>query len=484
MYNTRKVAFIEFRGNTLGTLHSVLAIEEGLNSSISTSGEAPLDSSGIYMSLKDDFQLTGTPLEVDFRSLVDWVKLGDQFTHQIHPYPAKLIPHIANFFIRSSVFFQQEKVVLDPFCGSGTVALEASLAGCLPYVADANPLALLITKVKTKSYDSAYLTDVMQQIARKCKRYKSAPEIAIVNSHLWYSSERKKALELILRAVMDIEEVEIRDFFRICFSVTARRFSNADPAISVPVRLKTRPTFSDVTNARINSRLTWIEEASPLGEFVKVSLSNIDRVTAANYALPSRQSAQIISNDARNLSSNDFLQNSSSQVPLIVTSPPYGSAQKYIRASSISLNWLGFVEPAKLTTLEDKSIGREHAPAIRKKLYEGELPDVFEDLLIKINARNELRSFITRQYLFEMKQALTEMARVTQKGGHIVLVTGNNQVCEEVLRNDEFTIQTLSSLGLKLELSLIDHIKSRGLMTKRNKTASVISRESVLVFSK
>lgn len=148
------------------------------------------------------------------------------------------------------------------------------------------------------------------------------------------------------------------------------------------------------------------------------------------------------------------------------------------------MNWLGFVEPAKLTTLEDKSIGREHAPAIRKKLYEGELPDTFEDLLIKINARNELRSFITRQYLFEMKQALTEMARVTQKGGHIVLVTGNNQVCEEVLRNDEFTIQTLSSLGLKLELSLIDHIKSRGLMTKRNKTASVISRESVLVFSK
>jgi tRNA G10 N-methylase Trm11 len=436
------------------------------------------------MSLKDDFQLTGTPLEVDFRSLVDWVKLGDQFTHQIHPYPAKLIPHIANFFIRSSVFFQQEKVVLDPFCGSGTVALEASLAGCLPYVADANPLALLITKVKTKNYDSAYLTDVLQQIARKCKRYKSAPEIAIVNSHLWYSSERKKALELILRAVMDIEEVEIRDFFRICFSVTARRFSNADPAISVPVRLKTRPTFSDVTNARISSRLTWIEEASPLGEFVKVSLSNIDRVTAANYALPSRQSAQIISNDARNLSSNDFLQDSGSQVPLIVTSPPYGSAQKYIRASSISLNWLGFVEPAKLTTLEDKSIGREHAPAIRKKLYEGELPDTFEDLLIKINARNELRSFITRQYLFEMKQALTEMARVTQKGGHIVLVTGNNQVCEEVLRNDEFTIQTLSSLGLKLELSLIDHIKSRGLMTKRNKTASVISRESVLVFSK
>jgi hypothetical protein len=37
---------------------------------------------------------------------------------------------------------------------------------------------------------------------------------------------------------------------------------------------------------------------------------------------------------------------------------------------------------------------------------------------------------------------------------------------------------------MTLELSLIDHIKSRGLMTKRNQTASVIAREAVLVFRK
>jgi tRNA G10 N-methylase Trm11 len=43
-------------------------------------------------------------------------------------------------------------LVLDPFCGSGTVALEASIHGFLPLVADANPLALLLTKVKTTPY--------------------------------------------------------------------------------------------------------------------------------------------------------------------------------------------------------------------------------------------------------------------------------------------------------------------------------------------
>ncbi|WP_171907510.1 hypothetical protein [Alkalimonas amylolytica] len=441
------------------------------------------DSSEIYRDLIAKFRASGLPLEVDFRTLVEWVKLGDQYTHQIHTYPAKLIPHIANFFVKASTLFKNEKAVLDPFCGSGTVALEASLAGCTPYVSDSNPLALLITKVKTTNYDVQELSEELQAITYRCKRYRSAPEIAIVNSNLWYSAERKKALEIILRAVMEVKGNEIRDFFRVCFSVTAKRFSNADPAISVPVRLKTRERFSDATNNKIISKLKWLEESSPLQEFVRISLANIERVASANRFNSDRASASIISRDARRLAC-DSLGTKNFQVPLIVTSPPYGSAQKYIRSSSISLNWLGLIEPDKLTVLEDQSIGREHAPKFRRVMPQGELPDSYEDVVGKIKAKNELRGFITRQYLLEMKDALAEMARVTSENGHIVIVTGNNQVCNETLRNDEFIVTILTSLGLNLELSLIDHIKSRGLMTKRNRTASVISRESVLVFSK
>lgn len=441
------------------------------------------DSSSIYRDLITRYNQIGSPLEVDFRRLVDWVKLGDQFTHQIHPYPAKLIPHIANFFVNASTLFENEKAVLDPFCGSGTVALETSLAGGVPYVSDSNPLALLITKVKTTNYNIQELSQELQAITHRCKRYRNAPKIAIVNSNLWYTADRKKALEIILRAVVEIEDEKIKDFFRVCFSVTARRFSNADPAISVPVRLKTRDRFSDATNNKIIAKLKWLEEYSPLQEFVKVSLANIERVASANRFNSERLPASIVSKDARKLNCN-YLGNENFQVPLILTSPPYGSAQKYIRSSSISLNWLSLIEPEKLTVLEDQSIGREHAPKFRRVMPQGELPNSYEDVLGKITEKNELRGFITRQYLLEMKDALVEMVSVTQKNGHIVIVTGNNQVCNETLRNDEFIVTVLTSLGLNLELSLIDHIKSRGLMTKRNRTASVISRESVLVFSK
>ena len=38
--------------------------------------------------------------------------------------------------------------------------------------------------------------------------------------------------------------------------------------------------------------------------------------------------------------------------------------------------------------------------------------------------------------------------------------------------------------GFRTVLRLIDHIRSRGLMTKRNKTAGMITREWVFVFAK
>jgi hypothetical protein len=83
-----------------------------------------------------------------------------------------------------------------------------------------------------------------------------------------------------------------------------------------------------------------------------------------------------------------------------------------------------------------------------------------------------------------MAQTLKELARVTSVDGRIVLVVGNNAVTGEVVRNDSYFSEILQNSGLELELSLLDDIKSRGLMTKRNRTASVISRESVLIFRK
>ena len=97
---------------------------------------------------------------------------------------------------------------------------------------------------------------------------------------------------------------------------------------------------------------------------------------------------------------------------------------------------------------------------------------------------NPKRAFIVCTYLNEMKEALNEMIRVIKSNGYLILIIGNNKVCNLEFNTQDYLTEYLLSRGLKLQFKLIDGIKSYGLMTKRNKTADIISREWILVFKK
>ncbi|QAZ38094.1 hypothetical protein C1M51_00895 [Methylibium sp. Pch-M] len=442
------------------------------------------DTTLLLEDLKRRYKRGNRALDVSFRELVSWVRQGDQLTHQIHPYPAKLLPHIAHFFVNASIL-RRGSAVLDPFAGSGTVALEASLADATALVADANPLAALITKVKTTPYDSTALVESAQRLSRRVARFRIAPTVPVVNEHLWYFQHTKQDLERLLRGIHELDDDQERDFFRVCFSVTARRLSLADPSISVPVRLGTKERLSATTNKAVKAHLQWIRRASVLEEFGRVVQANIGRVAAANRVFPQRRQSVTAGNDARSLTL-DGLPMRSETVHLTITSPPYGSAQKYVRSCALALNWLSLCSPSGLSALEGKSIGREHLPAKQgaPEMNDLRLPVSLRRTLSQVLARNPHRAAITETYLYELQQAMKELVRVTAANGHAVIVVGNNTVAGLPLRNDEFIAATLKDLGLDLELCLRDRIHSRGLLTTRNPTAGLIAGETVMLFRK
>src|ERR1700722_11558402 len=95
------------------------------------------------------YEKTRRAVAVDFRRLVPCLRTTDRATHLLHPYPAKLVTHIPFFFLANSILSHRDDLVADPFCGSGTVLLESQLAGRRAIGADSNPLARLLTNVKT-----------------------------------------------------------------------------------------------------------------------------------------------------------------------------------------------------------------------------------------------------------------------------------------------------------------------------------------------
>jgi DNA modification methylase len=433
----------------------------------------------------EQYAKTTDPIEVNFRELVPEIVSADRLTHLIHTYPAKLLVHIPFFFINNSIFSKPGDFILDPFCGSGTVLLESAVAGRIGLGADANPLARLISQVKVTKVNIKSARSELLLLIKKAKRFKSIGTADVVNLDYWFPEHVSISLSRLLRAINAIKNENLRRFMLVSFSNCVKKVSYADQNVSVPVKLNPKRYESYSTRRReVNARLKELKSVDVFERFQAIATANIDRFERTNGAL-ANGTASLIAHDARSLVKSPVSPNAlpNNSVQLIITSPPYAGAQKYIRASSLSLGWTGLARTDELPILDKRIVGRE---SIRSNKTPIEITGIREadELIRRITPINPVRGAIVARYLIEMQEALIEMVRVLKRGGYVVLIMGNNRVCGEELNTQQYLSDFLTQCGLSLQFKLIEDIRSFGLMTKRNTTADIISREWVLVFKK
>lgn len=461
---------------------------KNLNAKIQADGlhsdQIAMKATELLQGLIDQYRNLRAPLNVDFRKMIDWVSYGERASHMVHLYPAKLLPHIPAFFLINNLLSSPGDTVLDPFSGSGTVSLEALLANRKPVAADSNPLARLISKVKTTPIERNSLNSSYLALAERIESIKAQPPSNVINLEYWFSPIVIAGLSKIRSAINEITDDELKDFFLVCFSNTIKKVSLADPRVSVPVRLKDPKGNPESDHSKATEKLmNKLKNLNAIKEFEKCVTANIDRIESLVDKVGLKTPRLILCDDARSLKQkNKDISNESIQ--LIVTSPPYAGAQKYIRSSSLSLGWLGFCDFTTLRDYEKLNIGREHHS--KSEYIELVKTGVLEaDVLLEIiYKKNKLRAYIAAKYLLEMKDALMESFRVLKKNGYLVLVAAPNEVCGMKFETQKYLADIAKSIGLKITLELVDDIHSRGLMTKRNKTASIINSEWILVFSK
>jgi adenine-specific DNA methylase len=85
--------------------------------------------------------------------------------HKVHVYPAKfpsLIAQKAIEYCKKNNY--NVGVVSDIFCGCGTVAVEAKRLGYDFYGCDLNPVAVMIARVKSTSYEVASVEKYYKEI--------------------------------------------------------------------------------------------------------------------------------------------------------------------------------------------------------------------------------------------------------------------------------------------------------------------------------
>ena len=342
-----------------------------------------------------------------------------------------------------------EETVLDPFGGSGTVALEAQLSGRPALYADANPLARLITAAKTKPVDPAAAAALLPEIGRLFSRWK-LEDVAppwVVNVDLWYCAEAKHELASLRRAITEAAPGNLDEFVWAAFSSTARKSSRADPRFAVPVRCK-----PDVLAARATPEVWTL--------FANQFASNLERHRRLQSFGALAPAARCVGDDARALICIDSLGSKSpvaledGSVGLVLTSPPYASAQKYVRAASLSLGWLGMTTRQTLKALENATIGREHfcKAALHSIPETGNIEA--DELIQAVAAVDRTRAAICAHYLIEMDAAVAEAVRVLKGGGKAVLVIGDNSVCGMPFPSSRFLADMFVRRGIARHVAI------------------------------
>ena len=112
----------------------------------------------------DDFPLNPVQGQV-YEIIPDKTRIVASTNRLFNKYPTRYIPAVPRFAIRA--YSQQGDTVLDPFCGSGTTAIEAMRLGRNALSLDIDPFARLLIRVKTAVYrkeDLALLDRVVRQM--------------------------------------------------------------------------------------------------------------------------------------------------------------------------------------------------------------------------------------------------------------------------------------------------------------------------------
>lgn len=327
--------------------------------------------------------------------------------HSLHAFAAKFPPQLPRYFIENLTV--PGDTVLDPMVGSGVTVVEAWLLNRNAFGVDLDPLARLISRVRTREYDSEIIIETGQRILDNANRLiqitylpqemlKKFDDDTKSFIDYWFAPIIQIELAALILAINEEQEEDLREFFRLIFSSIIVTKSGGvslarDLAHSRPHRVGNKVNKSAF--ALFSTQLTRAKKA--LKEIELLPKGNVEIVPADCRSLPFE----------------------SDSIDLIVTSPPYANALDYMRAHKFSLVWLGD-KIKDLSSLRSQYIGSEKWG----NGYIIELPEVISRTLDILERKDPLKARILKKYYYDMELALKEMHRVLRPGRAAVVVVG------------------------------------------------------------
>ena len=433
------------------------------------------------------------------------------FTHGLHTYPATMIYPISRNIISKVKEIYPINSLLDPFSGSGTVPVEGVLAG-IPniYATDMNPLAILLTEVKSNALSPKKLSQDFKALQESINsNYKYHNEILdtiddfILSQNLditdkktwgenapayikqflqqkrstlnvpnfknigyWFKPNILLELSLIAQEIQKVNNIEFKKFYIVAFSELLRLVSNRRNGEFKMYRMPIEKIKTFNPNV--------------LDTFYSILLKNIKKMeefyTQTKTLAPSNLHIKL--DNAKELISVP-----DNSIDLLITSPPYGDSRTtvaYGQFSRLTLQWNDFLENKDDISNESMKLDNKLMGGIKYRngyAYELSSPTL-KTALNNIVSKDLERSGDVFSFYKDLDMCLEATSKKSKKGTYQFWVVGNRTVKEVYLETDKILAELAQAHNLQYITTFTRNIHNKVMPSKNspsNKAGATVS---------
>lgn len=379
----------------------------------------------------------------------DWsfenVRSTDQWTHGYHRYPAKFLPNVVKKLIEN--YASQDFIIADLFAGCGTTLVEAKVHGIRSVGTDINPIATLITRVKTTPIEPQQLQNTYNNIVSSFEKFKKEDYINIqVHERLdyWFRLEEKYRIAHLYQQVNKIEDIVLKEFFLVAISHILKNCSWWLQSSTKPQR--------DLNKNIPNPFDSFKQHCIYM---MKGNLQFYNELSAKEY-----MNVDCIINqaDARHTAIAD------DSVDIIITSPPYVTSYEYADIHQLTGYWMDYF--ADISSFRKLFIGTSYSGNNEATKSNSVLGNFIVDALLK---KDKKIAKNVNNYFSDMHAVAQEMYRIVKYNGYACIVIGNTTLRDIHVKSAEVFYDFLRKAGFKKVDVIKRNIPNKLMPTLRDK---------------
>lgn len=374
------------------------------------------------------------------------VRSTEQWTHGYHRYPAKFLPDVVRKIIED--YAKGSTLIADSFAGCGTTLVEAKVHGISSVGTDINPVARLITKVKTTALPPVALQQAYDALVKLFEEY-SENDYLDIKKHdridYWFTISQKAKITFLYDKVshLDVND-DIKDFFYVCISHILKNCSWWLQSSTKPQRdmeKKPEDPFEEFCR-HCKKMIGWNENFfNELNEKGRLDTS-----------------CEIHLEDARHTSIR------TGSINAIITSPPYVTSYEYADIHQLTAYWMEYM--SDIHEFRKKFIGSSYSGNTSLTVSGSKQAQKI------VNDLSKKSMHIARdvaQYFNDMLEVANEMSRVLAPNGRACIVIGNTKIKEVQIKSAEVFFEFLRNAGLRKVTVIKRSIPHKLMPTLRDK---------------